>query len=523
MSAMTLEQLQVIIDAQTKPYRDELERVKQQTRSATDSVVKQTSRISNAFRGIKGAVVGLGIGAALYKIGKEAISAASDLQEVQNVVDVAFGAMTGKVEQFAATAIDRFGMSELTAKRTASTYMAMSKGLGIASKEAADMAINVAGLTGDVASFFNVSQSVADTALKSIWTGETESLKQFGVVMTQANLEQFAHTQGIQADISAMSQAEQVKLRYLFVTQQLALAQGDFARTQDSWANQTRILSERFKQLLGILGGGLMQALTPALRLLNKLMATLVSFAQTIANVIGAMFGKTTAKADTGKLQQQLSDSTNAASGAQSGFNDTLDDTTKKAGKAAKATKELQRDILGFDKINKLSDKRASGAGGGAGSGGSGGGGGGISVPAFDLGLKDAMDTSGVEKTVAKVKKLLEDIFEPFAKSWNKYGKPIIENVKRSFDNLADIVKGIVDTIAKHWKDQGLMEKISSLVLSLTETATAAFDGVTILLKTIWNNGGQYLLLSLIHIFIRLSTHELGAFLVANPRKEKQK
>lgn len=489
MSTMTLEQLQVIIDAQTKPYREELERVKKQTQTATDSVVKQTSRISNAFKGIKGAIVGLGIGAAIYKIGKEAISAASDLQEVQNVVDVAFGAMTGRVEQFAATAIDRFGMSELTAKRTASTYMAMSKGLGIASKEAADMAINVAGLTGDVASFFNVSQSVADTALKSIWTGETESLKQFGVVMTQANLEQFAHTQGIQADISAMTQAEQVKLRYLFVTQQLALAQGDFARTQDSWANQTRILSERFRQLLGILGNGLMQALSPALRLLNKLMATLVSFAQTIANVIGAMFGKTTAKADTGKLQQQLSDSTNAASGAQSGFNDTLDDTTKKAGSAAKATKELQRDILGFDKINKLSDKNASGSGGGA--GGSGGGGGGISIPAFDLGLQEAMDTSGVEKTVAKVKKLLEDIFEPFVKSWNKYGKPIIENIKNSFNNLASIVKGIIDTVAKHWK--GLMEKISSLVLSLTETATAAFEGVTILLKTIWDNGGQYL------------------------------
>lgn len=489
MSTMTLEQLQVIIDAQTKPYREELERVKKQTQAATDSVVKQTSRISNAFKGIKGAIVGLGIGAAIYKIGKEAISAASDLQEVQNVVDVAFGAMTGRVEQFAATAIDRFGMSELTAKRTASNYMAMSKGLGIASKEAADMAINVAGLTGDVASFFNVSQSVADTALKSIWTGETESLKQFGVVMTQANLEQFAHTQGIQADISAMTQAEQVKLRYLFVTQQLALAQGDFARTQDSWANQTRILSERFHQLLGILGNGLMQALSPALRLLNKLMATLVSFAQTIANVIGAMFGKTTAKADTGKLQQQLSDSTNAASGAQSGFNDTLDDTTKKAGSAAKATKELQRDILGFDKINKLSDKSASGSGGGT--GGSGGGGGGISIPAFDLGLQEAMDTSGVEKTVAKVKKLLEDIFEPFVKSWNKYGKPIIENIKNSFNNLASIVKGIIDTVAKHWK--GLMEKISSLVLSLTETATAVFEGVTILLKTIWDNGGQYL------------------------------
>ena len=130
----------------------------------------------------------------------------------------------------------------------------MSKGLGLADEAAAQMAISVAGLTGDVASFYNVSQEVADTALKSIWTGETESLKQFGVVMTQANLQQYAYQQGIKKTISEMTQAEQVQLRYMYVTDQLSLAQGDFVKTSGSWANQTRILSERWKQFMTIIG-----------------------------------------------------------------------------------------------------------------------------------------------------------------------------------------------------------------------------------------------------------------------------
>lgn len=198
MNGITLEKLQVIIEAQTQDLRNELAKVKQQLTSTSAAVKKETGKIGNSFGGMMKKVMGLvGITAvvtSLKKVGSAAIEMASDLQEVQNVVDTAFGDMAYMVENFSKKAIDQFGMSELTAKRTASTYMAMSKGMGIAGDKAAKMAISVAGLTGDVASFYNVSQSVADTALKSIWTGETESLKQFGVVMTQTNLQQFAYS-----------------------------------------------------------------------------------------------------------------------------------------------------------------------------------------------------------------------------------------------------------------------------------------------------------------------------------------
>ena len=191
---------------------------------------------------------------ALVNFGKEAINLASDLQEVQNVVDTAFGSMSYKIEQFSKTAIENFGISELTAKRTASTYMAMAKGMGIAEDVASDMAITMTGLTADIASFYNMSQERSDVILKSVYTGETETLKQLGIVMTEVNLQNFAMSQGITKNISKMTQQEKTMLRYQFVLQQTALAQGDFAKTSDSWANQTRILAERWKEMQNIFG-----------------------------------------------------------------------------------------------------------------------------------------------------------------------------------------------------------------------------------------------------------------------------
>ena len=220
--------------------------VRANTQQATSALTKLAKLAATAFAVDK-----------IIDFSKQAIQLGSDVAEVQNVVDVAFGDMSSAVDEFAQNAITNFGMSELAAKRTASTYMAMASNMGLSQAEAAEMSLTLTGLTGDVASFYNISQELADIKLKSVFTGETETLKDLGIVMTQANLEAFALSQGITKSISAMSQAELVTLRYNFVLDQLSLASGDFIRTQDSWANQTRVLSERWKELLGILGGGL--------------------------------------------------------------------------------------------------------------------------------------------------------------------------------------------------------------------------------------------------------------------------
>lgn len=316
-----------------------------------------TKQITNGLAGMKSMLGKIGGAVAvafsvreLVSFGKEAINLASDVQEVQNVVDVSFGHLKGQMEEFAATSIQNYGISKLVAKQTGSTYMAMAKGMQIADKNAAEMATTITGLSADMASFYNKEQSVTATALNSVFTGETETLKQFGIVMTEANLQQFAYTQGINKKISAMSQAEKVQLRYNYVMQQTALAQGDFARTQDGWANQTRILSEMWKEFAGTVGTILMNTLLPAVQSLNKAMAWLNTVAQDVLETLSAVFDWDVEANNAGAV----SDAIGTAVDNQNALTDAVNETAE----------AQERQLMGFDKINKLNDDSSSGSSG---------------------------------------------------------------------------------------------------------------------------------------------------------------
>lgn len=310
--------------------------------------------ISGAFGGLKNALGKIGgmltsvfAVKSLISFGKAAIDLGSDLAEVQNVVDVSFGSMSAACEDFAQSAIMNFGMSELAAKRTSSTYMAMAKGLGVADEAARDMSINLAGLSGDVASFFNLDQEVAAKKLQGVFTGESEALKELGVVMTQTNLKQFAMGKGMNANIETMSQAELVSLRYAFVTDALNLAAGDFVRTQNSWANQTRILSMQWESFMSTIGQTLTTILLPAVKALNSMLSSLIGIAQQLNSFVNGLFG----------IEQTAEAATSASVGldAAAGSAEDLAESTEKAGKAAKA-------LAGFDQLSKLSDSGGSGS-----------------------------------------------------------------------------------------------------------------------------------------------------------------
>lgn len=315
------------------------------TKVDTSGINKGMSSIKSVVGKVGGVIATAFSVRTLINFGKEAINLASDLQEVQNVVDTAFGSMSYKIEEFSKTAIENFGISRLTAKRTASTYMAMAKGMGIAEDEASDMAITMTGLTADIASFYNMSQERADVVLKSVYTGETESLKQLGIVMTEVNLEQFAMSKGITKNIRNMTQQEKTMLRYQFVLEQTKLAQGDFAKTQDSWANQTRILSERWKEMQATFGEAFMAIGTLFLPIINKIVSGLTQIAQMAVTASKAVY-----KLFTGK-ELQTSQNQQASSIQQSVENqDALTESVKET------AKEQQKLIAGFDEITKLSE-----------------------------------------------------------------------------------------------------------------------------------------------------------------------
>ena len=190
----------------------------------------------------------------LKDLGSQAIETASDLREVQNVVDTSFGDLAYMMEDLADKAIEVYGISKLTAKQTGSTFMAMARGMDIVPQTAAEMSIALTALSADMASFYNTEQQVASTALNSVFTGETETLKKFGIVMTEANLNAFAMAQGIEKTVKQMSQAEKVQLRYNYVMSQTSLVQGDFAKTSGEWANRSRVLKEQITELSAMVG-----------------------------------------------------------------------------------------------------------------------------------------------------------------------------------------------------------------------------------------------------------------------------
>lgn len=222
-----------------------------------DHLINQANELGDKLVS-SGAKLTAGLTTPIALAGKAAVDAASDLAESQNVIDVAFGYSASEINKWSQNLIDDFGMSELSAKTYAGTFKTLSNSMGVADESGKEMAMTLTELSSDMASFYNAEQDVAANALKGIFTGETESLKQFGVVMTDTTLSAYALSKGITTTYSSMSQSEKVMLRYQYVTEALSQAQGDFANTSDSLANQQRKLQAQLQTTAAELGAELL-------------------------------------------------------------------------------------------------------------------------------------------------------------------------------------------------------------------------------------------------------------------------
>lgn len=450
----------------SKYLKDGLGKSIKETANSTKQIAERIAGLKSSFSGLlKIGALSLG-GFGLFEFGKSAIELGSSVSEVQNVVDTAFGDMAYKAEQFADSAIQNFGMSELAAKKTSSTYMAMARGMGVAMDAASDMSIELAGLSGDVASFYNITQEEAAYKLQSVFTGETESLKELGVVMTQTNLQQYAMANGMNSNIQSMTQAEQVALRYAYVTEQLSLASGDFVKTQDSWANQTRILSMQWQQFMSIIGQSLIQVLTPVLQFLNAFVAQLVQWATTVNQIISSLFGGSVT-ASAGSAQTAMAGAASAADDFSSASMGAADSTESAAAaqddlasSAADANKELEKQTASFDEMNILQSKASSASGGSGGTGGAGGGGisGGIG----------SIDTSGItsvqdqiETSMSEIQKLIE------SQDWAGLGKYIADGINEGMQKVYDVI---------NWDN--VRPKVEPFITGFTETFNSLVDNI---------------------------------------------
>lgn len=366
----------------------------------------------------------------LVDFGKQCIELSSDLQEVQNVVSVTFPSMTQKVDDFADSAAASFGLSETMAKKFTGTFGSMAKAFDFTEQQAYDMGTTLTGLAGDVASFYNLTQDQAYTKLKSVFTGETESLKDLGVVMTQTALDSYALANGFGKTIKSMSEAEKVSLRYAFVQDQLSAAQGDFLRTSDSWANQTRLLKLNLEQLGATIGGSLINAFKPLLSTLNVVIGKFTEFAKVVSDSLGKIFGWKYEESG-GGITADLATGAGSANDIASGI-----------GNAADNAKKLKQQLQGFDELNVLTTNSSSGTGSNGTGGGSTG-----STESASSGQWTKTDSifKGYESELDTLYKLGEHIGATITKSLNGIDwESVYQGAKNFGSGLASFLNGLI-------------------------------------------------------------------------------
>lgn len=244
------------------------------TQKALDNFNKKTEGLRKASEKLRNIGQGMTVGLTLPIIaaGGAMVKMASDMEETLNKVDVSFGSSSQTVKDWAKNSIKSMGLAQQSALDSAALYGDMATGMGLSQEKASQMAMSLTQLGADLASFKNISNDVAQTALKSIFTGETESLKNLGVVMTEANLKQFAMSKGIRKNIKNMTEQEKIQLRYNYVMEKTKNAHGDFARTGGGASNQMRMFQENLKELGVTFGQYILPYFTKVVIKLNEML-----------------------------------------------------------------------------------------------------------------------------------------------------------------------------------------------------------------------------------------------------------
>lgn len=420
--------------------------------------------------------------AAVVSFSKESIELGSDLAEVQNVVDVTFSHMSASVDDWAKSAQKSYGLSETMAKKYVGTFGSMAEAFGFTEQQAFNMSTALTALTGDVASFYNITQDEAYTKLKSVFSGETETLKDLGIVMTQNALDNYAMANGWSKTTSEMTEAEKVTLRYNFVLDQLNNATGDFTRTQNSWANQTRILQLQFDSIKATIGQGLINAFTPLLNCINQFISRLSVAAQKFKDFTAQVFGYSTATSNA--TISAVSDMSDLASQA--------DSSTSEIEKTSEAAEDLQKNLAGFDELNVMSDTSDNSSDTSTQAPSS-------EIKSMQNALEQAMLESdrhtrktidNIVNSLDKVKTACVTIKNSWAKVWNNgTGEKVLGNINALINTFVSTVGDIAEAFTNAWDKAGLGDSVVQSFIDKWNSLVELLDTVGDTFRHVWNDG----------------------------------
>jgi len=389
---MTVDELQVLITANTTALQKEIAKTNNTVASLKKSADKTQKGVTSAFKKLKTGIVALGIG----KVIKDSIQLGMDAIESDNLFEVSLGNMADSVRDWSEEVGNALGLSATEMRKNVGTIYNMTTSMGLAEDNALKMSKGVTLLANDMASFYNLSTDEAFSKINAGLTGETEPLKRLGILVDENTIKQVAYQQGIAETGTELTQQQKVLARYCAILQQTGNAQGDLARTLDSPSNQLRQLKSQVQQL-GITFGSffmpILQAVIPYITAFTKVITYALN---SLSKLLGLK--STSASDETANISSNIS---SVGSG--------LDDANKSA-------KKLKGTLAGFDEMNVLQDSSSdsgSTSGGGAVSGDIG----------FDLSEYDA----GLDQINSKVDK-------------------IVENMKKSFSTVGNVLKSIWNT-----------------------------------------------------------------------------
>lgn len=408
---------------------------------------------SSSSSGVAQQLRSLILGAGVAKGFKTAIGLSSELTEAQNRLQYVFGDSANAVTEFARTSARDYGLTENAATKFSATFGGILSASGIASNELASFSENLTKMTGDLASFYDVDQDVFFKKLQAGLAGNAAALRTYGINVSATNLELYRMSKGIQTAYKDMDQASRITLRYNYIVESASQAQGDFARTQFTWANQIRLLKSQFMSLASIVGGYFIKTLLPVVRILNQIVGAAINAFTSLASLFG--FDSDSIKALTGGAKGTIFD--DSAAGYIDDTADALGNESKALDKTGKAAKEAADNLQGFDKLNNISSNSGSGAGGGAGGGASGVGAGIKPLDWASLTKAPDIEKTPLEKWFDEFFNLLKD------KKWKEAGK-----------SLAKQLNNITDTIYNKLTDP----KVKTGIHNFNDALTDFYDGL---------------------------------------------
>lgn len=488
---MTIEELQVLFTVQTSQVKQAVNNIKQEFKGLENSTKKTTKNMeksfdqagnniaktmSGAMKKISSIIAVAGIG----KVLKDSIMKGMEAIESESLVETVFGNQVDDIRAWSTELQNTLGLNGFAVRKNTAMLYNMTKSMGLTESEAMNLSKSMTLLAEDVASFYNLSSEEAFNKIRAGLTGETEPLKQIGVLVDENTVKMTAYQNGIASVGSELTNSQKVMARQIAIENQLSTASGDLARTIQSPANQLRIFRGQLELLAINLGQAFMPIVQVVLPILNNLVKGLNKVISAFATFMKALFGMEMSVGGTASAgARAIGDMARSVEGAESNAGG----MARNLGRAGQEAKKLKGFLAGFDELNTTTREEVGGGSGGSGGGDIGGGVGGIEIetPSIDFTQTDSALEQIPQKfqdMADKVKGVLENFFEPIITAWDNVKDRLIEQVKKAWENVKAIFSNAKETIKGIWNNGGsdIFQNIIETILLIGTIAGRVFN-----------------------------------------------